>query len=153
MADDRRGPLIVGVLTVIMGGVLFLAAGDVIPLPDKTFGAPRWLVALFGLGFFFGGWYAVSLALPTPRMRQVLGGATGLAFLTGGALLFTWLALTGGGSRRSPVSVRPGSLVLGPDVAGFIVRAFFWLFALPIDTIAVAAWFVALRWLLRRLAP
>ena len=145
--------MVVGVLTVITGAVLFLAAGDVIPLPDKTFGAPRGLVALFALGFFFGGWYAVSLALPTPRMRQVLGGAAGLAFLTAGALLFTWLALTGGGARRPPASVRPGSLVLGPEAAGVIMRAFFWLFAVLIDAVALVAWLVALRWIVRRPPP
>jgi len=62
--------------------------------------------------FFFGGCYAVSLALPTPRMRQVLGGAAGLALISGGRLLFTWLALTGGGADGAR-AIRPGSLVLG----------------------------------------
>ena len=55
MSDDRRGPFVVGALTVFTGAVLFLAAGDVIPLPDRTFGGPRWLVALLALGIFFGG--------------------------------------------------------------------------------------------------
>lgn len=153
MADDRRGPLVVGALTAFTGAVLFLAAGDVIPLPDKTFGGPRWLVALFGLGFFFGGCYAVSLALPVWWMRRVLGGAAGLAFLTAGALLFTWLAVTGGSSRRPLAPARPGSLVLPAEVGDVIVRAFFWLFAIPMDAIALVAWFVALRWLVRRPPP
>ena len=153
MSDDRRGPLVIGALTVFTGAVLFLAAGDVISLPDKTFGAPRWVVAVFALGFFFGGCYAVSLALPTPRMRRILGGAAGLALLSGGALLLTWLALTGGGARRAAAPVRPGSLVLGPDVGGFIVHAFFWLFAIPIDAIALVAWFLALRSLIRPPPP
>jgi hypothetical protein len=147
MSDDRWGPLVIGALTVITGAALFLAAGDVIPLPDRTFGAPRRVVAVFG------GCYAVSLALPTPRMRQVLGGAAGLALISGGALLFTWLALTGGGARRAPAPIRPGSLVLGPDVGGVIVRVFFWLFAIPIDAIALIAWFIALRSLVRRPPP
>jgi hypothetical protein len=153
MSDDRWGPLVIGALTVITGAALFLAAGDVIPLPDRTFGAPRRVVAVFALGFFFGGCYAVSLGLPTPRMRQVLGGAAGLALISGGALLFTWLALTGGGARRAPAPIRPGSLVLGPDVGGVIVRVFFWLFAIPIDAIALIAWFIALRSLVRRPPP
>jgi hypothetical protein len=38
-------------------------------------------------------------------------------------------------------------------VGAFIVYAFFWLFALPIDAIALVAWFVTLRWLLRRPPP
>ena len=153
MSDDRRGPVVIGALTVLAGSALFLAAGDVLPVPDETFGAPRWVVAVFALGFFFGGGYAVSLALPTPRMRQILGGAAGLALVTGGALLFTWLALTGGGARQAPAPVRPGSLVLGPDVGAFVARAFFWIFAVPIDAIALIAWFIALRSLIRRPPP
>ena len=70
MPDDRRGPLVIGALAAVTGGVLFLAAGDVLPVPDKTFGAPRWLAAVLGLGFFFGGSYIVSLVLPTPWMGR-----------------------------------------------------------------------------------
>jgi len=62
MAESRQGPLVIGVLTAITGSVLFLAAGDVLPVADKTFGAPRWLVSLFALGVFFGGGYLVALA-------------------------------------------------------------------------------------------
>ncbi|MGH7345153.1 MAG: hypothetical protein ACREK4_09590 [Candidatus Rokuibacteriota bacterium] len=152
MADDRRGPLVIGVLTAVTGAVLFLAAGDVIPLPDTSFGAPRWLVAFFALGLFFGGGYAVSLALPTPRMRQALGGAAGLAFLTASALLFTWLAVTGGG-RRSSVSPHPDTLVLPAEVGHVIVRAFFWLLAIPIDALTLVAWVIAVRWVVRRPSP
>lgn len=100
MADDRGRPLVIGALTAVTGAVLFLAAGDVIPLPDQTFGGPRWLVGLLGLGCFFGGCYAIALALPTPRMRRLLGGRREPDILTAGALLSTWLALTGGGSGR-----------------------------------------------------
>lgn len=152
MPDDRRGPIVIGLLTAFTGAVLFLAAGDVISLPDRTFGGPRWVVALFALGFVFGGGYAVSLALPVPWMRRVLGGATALAFLTAGALLFTWLAVTGGPRRAHP-PVRPGSLVFGPEVGEVVVGAFAWLFAIPLDVIALVAWVVAVRWLVRRPPP
>ena len=111
MPDDRRGPLVIGVLAAATGGALFLAAGDVLPVPDKTFGAPRWLAAILGLGFFFGGSYIVS------RM---------------GALLMTWQAL------RAP---------------RLIIGAFFWIFALVMDAVAVAARVVTLRVLLRRPLP
>jgi len=153
MPDDRRGPFVIGLLTAFTGAVLFLAAGDVIPLPDRTFGGPRWMVALFALGLFFGGGYAVSLALPVSWMRRALGGATALAFLTAGALLMTWLAVTGGGSRHAHPPARPGSLVFGPEVGAVIVRAFAWLFAIPLDVIALVAWIVAVRWLVRRPPP
>ena len=150
MADSRQGPLVIGALTAVTGGVLFLAAGDVLPVADKTFGAPRWLVSLFALGVFFGGFYLLALVLPTPRMRRVLGGAAALAFLNMAAALMTWLALTGGGPTRPPMPARPGSLVLSPDIGRFVMQAFAWLFAIPLDAIALGAWFIALRWLVRR---
>ena len=153
MPDDRRGPLVIGLLTAFTGAVLFLAAGDVIVLPDRTFGAPRWLVALFALGLFFGGGYAVSLALPVAWMRRALGGASALAFLTAAALLFTWLAVTGGGPRVTGAPVHPGSLVLPAAVGDIVMRAFFWLFAIPLDALALVGWFIAVRWLVRRSPP
>src|SRR4030095_7179414 len=97
MVESRQGPLLIGALTAITGGVLFLAAGDVLPVADKTFGAPRWLVSLFALSVFFAACSLVALPLPTPRMRRVLGGAAALAFLSMAASLMTWLAITGGG--------------------------------------------------------
>jgi hypothetical protein len=153
MVESRQGPLVIGVLTAITGGVLFLAAGDVLPVADKTFGAPRWLVSLFALGVFFGGGYLVALALPTPRMRRVLGGAAALAFLSMAASLMTWLAITGGGPTLLPMPPRPGSLVLSPDIGRFVMQVFAWLFAIPLDALALGAWFIALRWLVRRPPP
>jgi hypothetical protein len=153
MVESRQGPLVIGVLTAITGGVLFLAAGDVLPVADKTFGAPRWLVSLFALGVFFGGGYLVALALPTPRMRRVLGGAAALAFLSMAASLMTWLAITGGGPTLPPMPPRPGSLVLSPDIGRFVMQAFAWLFAIPLDALALGAWFIALRWFVRRPPP
>jgi len=141
MPDDRRGPLVIGALAVAAGAVVFLAAGNVLPVPDKTFGAPRRLAAMLGLGFFFGGSYIVSLVLPTPWMERLLGAATILTFVTMGALLMTWQALTA------------GSFVLSLDAPRLIAGAFFWMFALVMDPVALIAWVVALRVLLRRPSP
>jgi hypothetical protein len=132
MPDDRRGPLVIGALTAATGSVLFLAAGDVLLVPDTTFGAPRWLAAVLGLGVFFGGSYMVSLVLPTPWTRRLLGAAAILSFVTMGALLMTWKALT------------------APHL---VVGAFFWIFALLMDAVAVVAWVVTLRVLLRPPSP
>jgi len=132
MPDDRRGPLVIGALAAVTGGVLFLAAGDVLPVPDKTFGAPRWLAALLGLAVFFGGSYIVSLVLPTPWTRRLPGAAAILSFITMSALLMTLKALT------AP------RLILG---------AFAWTFALLMDAVAVAVWVVTIRVLLRRPSP
>ena len=82
------------------------------------------------------------------RMRGLLGGAAGLAMISFSALLMTWLAVTGGG--RAPAHPPRGTLVLGPDVGGILVHAFFWIFAIPLDLVALIGWFVALRALLTR---
>ena len=86
-------------------------------------------------------------------MGRLLGAATILTFVTMGALLMTWPALTGGGSGRSFVSSGTGSFVLSRDATRLIVGAFFWIFALLMDAIALIAWVVALRVLLRRQSP
>jgi hypothetical protein len=46
-----------------------------------------------------------------------------------------------------------GSFVLSRDATRLIVGAFFWIFALLMDAIALIAWVVALRVLLRRQSP
>ena len=45
------------------------------------------------------------------------------------------------------------SLVLPAAVGDIVVRAFFWLFAIPLDALALVAWVIAVRWLVRRSPP
>jgi len=73
----------------------------------------------------------------------VLGAAAILSFVTMAALLMTWRALTAGA----------GSFGLPRDAPRLVAAAFFWIFALLLDAVAVVAWVVALRVLLRRPAP
>ena len=153
MPYDRRGLVVVGAFTVLMGTVIFIIATDIIPQPDEKFGAPRWIVGLFGLAFFFAGWYVLSLLLPTPRTRQVLAAATALTMLTGGAVLLTGLALGGGAAGGAKVSFGPFSLLLPAGVARGFERVMIWFFAALTDSIALAAWLYALRTLVRRHAP
>lgn len=149
MADDRRGPLVIGILTVVTGAVLYLATADILSVPDRTFGAPRWVVAGLALGLVFGGFYALSLRLPTPVTGRVLAAATALTLLTTGGVFMTWLAL-GGARGRAPVSIGPLSLLL---LARGIELVVFWAFALITDAIAVGAWIYCLRALVRRRPP
>jgi hypothetical protein len=150
MPDDRRGLVVVGTFVVLMGTMIFLVAADVIPQPDEKFGAPRWMVALFGLSFFFAGWYVLSLLLSAPITRQVLAYACGLTLITGGAIFTTWLAWTGGDPGRTTVSIGPFSLLLPRNVARSIGHVMIWFFAALNDALAVFLWFQALRGLLRR---
>lgn len=153
MRREQWSNAIIGGLTVAMGAVIFLSAGDVIPTDDAKFGAARWLVAVFGLAFFFAGWYVLSLLLPTPRTRQVLAAATALTLLTGGAILLTWLALGGQARGRTTVSIGPFSLLLPAGLARGFERVMIWFFAALADAIAVLAWFMILKSFVRRPPP
>ena len=150
---SRRVTLAIGLLVVVMGTAIFLAAADIIPQPDEKFGAPRWMVALFGLTFFFAGWYVLSLPLPAPITRQALAYACGLTFITGGAVFTTWLAWTGGDGGQTTVSIGPFSMLLPKDIARSVGRVLIWFFAALNDALALFMWFYALRGLLRRQAP
>jgi hypothetical protein len=150
MADDRRGPVVIGILSVVTGAVLYLAAADILSVSDRTFGAPRWVVASFALGLFFAGFYALSLRLPTPVTSRGLAAATALTFLTTGGVFMSWLALGGGARGRSTVSIGPLSLLL---LTRGIELVLFWVLALITDAIAVGAWIYCLRALARRRLP
>jgi hypothetical protein len=148
-----RATLAMGLLCVAAGAFIFLVAGDVIPRPDEKFHAPRWMVAVFGLAFFFAGWYLLSLLLPTPMMRQVLATATALCLLTGGAIFLTWLAWTGGDGGRATISIGPFSLLLPAAVARGFERVIVVFFALITDALALFVWYAMLRALVRSRAP
>ena len=148
-----RATLAMGLLCVAAGAFIFLVATDVIPQPDEKFHAPRWMVAVFGLAFFFAGWYLLSLLLPTPMMRQVLATATALTLLTGGAVFLTWLALGGDPPGHTTVSIGPFSLLLPAGFARGVDRVVIIFFALLTDAIALVVWYAALRPLVRRRAP
>lgn len=148
-----RATLAIGLLCVAAGSFIVLVAGDVIPQPDEKFHAPRWMVAVFGLAFFFVGWYVLSLLLPTPMMRQVFATAAALCLLTGGAVFLTWLALGGDPPGQTTVSIGPFSLLLPAAVARGFDRVFIIFFALFNDAIAIVAWYATLRALVRRRPP
>lgn len=149
----RRSTLVVGLFVVLMGMMIFLAAANILTQPDEKFGAPRWMVALFGLAFFFAGWYLLSLLLPAPITRQVLANACGLSLITGGAVFLTWLAWTGGDSGQTTVSIGPFSMLLPRNIARSIGQVVIWFFAALNDALALFMWFHTLRGLFRRQAP
>lgn len=150
---SRRVTLVFGLLMVVAGTAIFLAAANIIPQPDEKFHAPRWMVALFGLAFFLAGWYIVSLALPAPRTGQALATATALTFITSMAIFLTWSTLTGAEGWSSSLSVGPLTLFLPQGLTRSIDRVVIGFFTLVMDVIAVVAWYSALRSLVRRCAP
>ena len=150
---SRRVTLVIGLLVVVMGTAIFLAAADIIPQPDEKFGAPRWMVALFGLAFFFAGWYLLALLLPAPITRQVLANACGLTLITGGAVFTTWLAWTGGAGGQTTISIGPFSMLLPKNIARSIGHVVLWFFAALNGALALFMWFRTLRGLFRRQTP
>jgi hypothetical protein len=149
----RRGTLVVGLFVILMGTMIFLAAANIIPQPDKKFGAPRWMVALIGLAFFLAGWYVVSLALPAPRTGHVLATATALTFITSMAIFLTWSTLTGAEGWSSSLSVGPLTLFLPQGLTRSIDRVVIGFFALLVDVYALVAWYGTLRSFVRRRGP
>jgi len=149
----RRVTLVFGLLMVVAGTMIFLAAANIIPQPDEKFGAPRWMVALFGLAFFFAGWYLLSLLLPAPITRRALANACGLTLITGGAVFMTWLAWTGGDGGQMTVSIGPFSMLLPKNIQRSMGHVVLWFFAALNDALAVFMCVYTLRGLFRRRAP
>jgi len=144
-ANNRWPPSVAGLLVAGVGTVIVLAAGDVIRQPDSAFGAPRWMVALFGFTFVLAGLCMLASALPTPRTRGLLGGAAALTFLTAAAIFLTWQALGGGAGGASSVAIGPIAFTLPAPVARIVDRILVWLFALLVDVLAAVAWIAVLR--------
>lgn len=96
---DRTKYLLIGLGTMAMGLLVILMSANVIPVPDPTFEAPRWLVGCVGLSFLLAG-AAVALARPggppgTIAANPYFGGAAGLVLV----FVLNWIAF-GSGPRH-----------------------------------------------------
>jgi hypothetical protein len=93
-----RGNRVMGIVMTGLGLFIVLISANIIPMPDSTFSAPRWLAGCAGLAILLGG-AAVVLARPgaTPgsiAANPYLGGAAGLVLV----VIFNWIAF-GPGQR------------------------------------------------------
>jgi hypothetical protein len=96
---ERTRYLLVGIGTMTMGFFVILVSADVIPVPDSTFEAPRWIAGCAGLSFLLAG-AAVALARPggppgTIAANSYFGGAAALVLV----LILNWIAF-GSGPRH-----------------------------------------------------
>jgi len=96
---ERTKYRLIGLGTMAMGLLIILMSADVIPVPDATFEAPRWLVGCVGLSFLLAG-AAVALARPGAAPGSIaanpyFGGAAGLVLVG----IFNWIAF-GAGPRH-----------------------------------------------------
>ena len=82
-----------------LGLFTILTSANVIPVPDSTFSAPRWIAGCAGLSFLLAG-AAVALARPGAAPGSIaanpyFGGAAGLVLV----LILNWIAF-GPGPRQ-----------------------------------------------------
>jgi hypothetical protein len=139
-------------LTVGTGVTMILAAAGVVPVDDRDFGAPRWIVAAIGLVFVSMGLYVLLLPwAATEARRGLLGGAFALVFFTAASIFLTWAVLSGA-EGRGGLRVAGLPIPLPPRWEHWLGRAFVAFCAVLMDTLTVIAWWAMGRHLWRSLA-
>jgi hypothetical protein len=96
---SRLGTLLIGLFVAAMGLTPMLAALGVIPTPDSSFHAPRWVAFLAGSLFFTVGMWILMQAIVGENRARVFGAAVGFSALVGLAFLANWVAF-GAGTRE-----------------------------------------------------
>jgi hypothetical protein len=131
---------------ILLGVALFLllAAIGEIPMEDA---APPWVLGMVALSLALGGGYAVSAAIAPPG-RPWLATTAALVFMTTLSILFTWLAMTGGG--ETTLSLGPVSFLLPGTVGRIVGRVIAVLVTLLFDALTIFAWVYTLRGALQR---
>ena len=99
LSRSRLGVLLIGLFVAIMGLTPMLAALNVIPSPDSSFHAPRWVVFLAGSLFFTVGMWILMQATVGENRAKIFGAAVGFTVLVGLAFLSNWIAF-GSGTRE-----------------------------------------------------
>ena len=145
MPPSRSVTLLCGLFCIAAGLVPILAALGVIPSPEESFHAPRWVVFLAGSLFFTAGMWILLQALVGEARARAFGEATGVALLVGLAMVGHWVAF-GPGSRET---CGGGFSMLGFSSSSFVseieCRAAFGYGAILMDFILLRgiAWWVA----------
>jgi hypothetical protein len=147
--DEPANPSSLALLVwglILLGVALFLllAANGDIPMEAA---APPWVLVMVALSLALGGGYAVSAALAPPG-RPWLAVTAALVFMTTLAILFTWLAVTGGGDLT--LSLGPLSFLLPGAVGRVLGRVIAVLITLMFDALTIFAWVYTLRGALQR---
>jgi hypothetical protein len=99
LPPSRWSVVLIGLFVAAMGLTPMLAALDVIPSPDSSFHAPRWVVFLAGGLFFTVGMWILMQAAVGENRAKVFGSAVGFSLVVGLAFLSNWIAF-GSGTRE-----------------------------------------------------
>jgi hypothetical protein len=137
---ERTRYLVVGLGTMAMGLFIILVSADVIPVPESTFEAPRWVAGCAGLSFLLAG-AAVALARPggppgTIAANSYFGGAAGLVLVG----ILNWIAF-GPGPRHFSGGISIPFVSWSEPSSQWTGRAAFGVGALLADVIV--AWLLA----------
>ena len=69
----------IGLLVMAMGGFILGIGLGVVPVPEESIHAPRWVIAAAGLAFLFAGVAVVQQAFQIEKFKYVPGLAIVLA--------------------------------------------------------------------------
>jgi hypothetical protein len=110
-----------GLLVMAMGGFFFGIGLGVVPVPEESIHAPRWVIAAAGLAFLFAGVAVVQQAFQIEKFKHVPGLAIVLAL----AAVVNWVAF-GPGDRSGEGTLTVGGIPIpvSSDLVGRIVFGF-----------------------------
>ena len=139
-SGERSKYLLVGLVTMAVGLFIILVSANVIPVPDSTFEAPRWIAGCAGLSFLLAG-TSVALARPagpqsTLTANSYFGGAAGLVLVG----MLNWIAF-GTGPRHFSGGIAIPFASWSSSPGEWLGRAAFGVVALLADVII--AWALA----------
>lgn len=100
VSRSRLNTLLLGLFVAAIGLIPMLAALDVIPTPESSFHAPRWIVFLVGSLFFTVGMWILMQGMVGESRAKVFGAAVGFSVVVGLAFIANWIAF-GSGTRES----------------------------------------------------
>ena len=144
--------LLFSLIFVGTGGLILLAAVDVIHLDPEGLQAPRWVIVSVGAAFFLIGLYMLVMAIATallgpggtvPWLQTLLMGGFLIAFI----LPFHWVAF-GSGEREFSQSISIPFLSYSSSGSETIGRCMFGGFAVLIDLALVVG---AISWIMRQI--
>jgi hypothetical protein len=110
-----------GVLVMAMGGFIVGIGLGVVPVPEESIHAPRWVIAVAGLAFLFAGVSVVQQAFQIEAFKYVPGLAIVLAL----AAVANWVAFgPGDRSGEGTLTIVGIQIPVSSDIGGRIVFGF-----------------------------
>jgi hypothetical protein len=111
----------IGLLVIAMGGFILGIGLGLVPFPEESIHAPRWVISAAGLAFLFAGVSVVQQAFQIQAFKYLPGLAIVLALAT----VANWVAFgPGDRSGEGTLTVVGIQIPVSSDIAGRIVFGF-----------------------------